>query len=521
MQLYIQVCTFVKQLAALLANGQTNTDIGSDMGKLFKGGTLITASDMVRGDVLVEGEIVTLLGRDLETRGHEVVDCGGLYIMPGGIDVHTHLDLPLAGTHSNDDFETGHRAAAFGGTTSHIDFAIQPVGGTLADGLAIWREKAQLAQIDYGFHMTLTDVREDVLAEIPDMLAAGIPSLKLLMAYKDVFMVDDEALFQVMRVAQQHGMLVMVHAENGDVEALLRAQLLAEGKTDPVWHAASRPPAIEGEATNRAVVMAGLSGCALYVVHITTEAAIEALRRGRQRGYPVMGETCAHYFFLTVDEHLAAPDFEGAKYICSPPIRSSHDQAVLWRAAQDGTLQHISTDHCAFWHAGGIGPWQAWAAAHPEGAWAAYEAQDPTYRRPGKEMGKGDFSKAPNGLPGIEDRMMVIWEHGVNGGRLSPTKFVELMCTHPAKIFGMYPQKGTIAVGSDADLVVWDPGATHTISAATHHMRVDYNVYEGMSVRGKPVMVFQRGTPLVIGGDWLGEIGAGQFIKRRPHAPIL
>lgn len=491
------------------------------MGKLFKGGTVITASEMVQADVLVEGEIVTLLGKDLPTAGHEVVDCSGKYLMPGGVDVHTHLDLPFGGTFSNDDFETGHKAAAFGGTTCHIDFIIQPIGGTLAEGLATWRKKAQIAQIDYGFHMAITDLRDDVMEEIPSMVDEGITSLKVFMAYKNVFMVDDDTLFRCMQKAKENGMIVMVHAENGDVEALLTPRLLAEGKTDPVWHATSRPPEIEGEATNRAVMMSGLTGCPLYVVHMTTESAIEALRRGRQQGYPVMGETCCQYFFLTVEEHLGAPGFEGAKYVCSPPIRSTYDQQVLWRAVQDGTLQHISTDHCDFWYEGGVGPWQEWADAHPEGAWAEFEAQDPSYRRPGKELGKGDFSKIPNGMPGLEDRMMVIWEHGVNSGKLSPTKFVELMCTNPAKIFGMYPKKGTIAIGSDADIVVWDPEAEHTISAQTHHMRVDYNVYEGMHVTGKPAMVFQRGNKLVDGDEWLGNKGDGQFVARKPAAPVL
>ena len=491
------------------------------MGTLFKGGTIVTASDMVQADILVEGEKISLFGADIASDGHEVVDCAGKYIMPGGIDVHTHLDLPFGGTFSNDDFDTGHKAAAFGGTTCHIDFIIQPIGGTLKQGVDTWRKKAQKAQIDYGFHMAVTDLRDDVLEEIPTLIDEGITSLKVFMAYKNVFMVDDDTLFRCMQKAKENGMVVMVHAENGDVEALLTPKLLAEGKTDPVWHASSRPPEIEGEATNRAIVMSGLTGCPLYVVHMTCESSIDALRRGRQAGYPVMGETCTQYFFLTVDEHLGAPGFEGAKYICSPPIRSTHDQGILWQAVQDGTLQHISTDHCDFWYEGGVGPWQAWGDSHPNGDWAEFEAQDPSYRRPGKELGKGDFSKIPNGMPGLEDRMMVIWEHGVNSGKLSPTKFVELMSTNPAKIFGMYPQKGTIAIGSDADLLVWDPEAEHTISAETHHMRVDYNVYEGMKVTGKPVQVFQRGHKLVDGDEWLGANGNGKFVHRNPDAPVL
>jgi dihydropyrimidinase len=353
------------------------------------------------------------------------------------------------------------------------------------------------------------------------MVDEGITSLKLFMAYKNVFQVDDKTLFRTMKTAAAHGQIVMVHAENGDVENTLTPELLAAGKTDPVYHASSRPPEIEGEATNRAVVMAGLSGCPLYVVHMTTESAVDALRRGRALGYPVMGETCVQYFFLTVADHLAQPDFHGAKYVCSPPIRNTHDQQVLWRAVRDGTLQVVSTDHCDFWFDGGKGPWQEWAKAHNGGDWVAFEAQDPSYRRPGKELGRGNFAKIPNGLPAIEDRLMMVWDGGVNTGILSPTRFVELNCTNPAKIFGMYPQKGTIAVGSDADIVVWDPHAKHTLSARTHHMRCDYNLFEGRTVTGKPVMVYQRGNKLVDGDTWHGSNGSGRFIHRKAGAPVL
>jgi dihydropyrimidinase len=490
------------------------------MGTLFKNGTVVTASDMTQADVLVEGEIITMIGRDIPQAGHEVVDCTGKYLMPGGIDVHTHLDLPFGGTTSNDDFDIGHKAAAFGGTTCHIDFVIQPKGGTLHDGLATWREKAKPAQIDYGFHLAVTDLNDAVLDEIPSLVDEGVTSLKLFMAYKNVFQIDDATLFKTMRVAANSGMIVMVHAENGDVEAALTPALLAEGKTDPKYHAASRPPEIEGEATNRAVVMSGLTGCPLYVVHMTCEPAIEALRRGRSLGYPVMGETCTQYFFMTVDEHLAAPGFEGAKYVCSPPIRTLHDQNVLWQAVRDGTLQVVSTDHCDFWYDGSKGPWQEWLEAGT-GTWAEFESQNPSYRRPGKELGKGNFARIPNGLPGIEDRMLVMWHEGVNKGRLSPSRFVELNCTNPAKIFGMYPKKGTISVGADADILVWDPEKAHTISAATHHMRVDYNLYEGWTIKGVPVKVYQRGHKLVDGDQWFGHNGGGQFVARRPHAPVL
>ena len=491
------------------------------MGILFKNGTVVTASDMVQADVLVEGEKVVLIGQNLPTRGHEVINCKGKYLMPGGIDVHTHLDLPFGGTYSNDDFDIGHKAAAFGGTTTHIDFVIQPKGGSLHDGLKIWQEKAKPAQIDYGFHMAVTDLRDDVMDEIPSLEDEGITSLRLFRAYKNVFQIDDATLYKAMEQSAKHGMIVMVHAENGDVEEQLRKQLLAEGKTDPVWHYSSRPPEIEGEATNRAAVMAGLTGCPLYVVHVGGEPAGAALRPAGAPGAAVMGETCVQYFYVTRDKHLGAPGFEGSKYVCSPPVRNAEHHAVLWRAVKDGTLQAVSTDHCDFWYEGGVGPWQEWGKAHNGGDWIGYEKQDPSYRRPGKELGKGDFSKIPNGMPGIEDRMMVMWHLGVNSGRLSPTRFVELNCTNPAKIFGCYPQKGTIAVGADADILVWDPNKRHTLSASTHHMKCDYNVYEGLKVKGVPQQVYLRGKRIVDGGIWLGKNGEGRFVRRAPHAPVL
>jgi len=492
------------------------------MGILFKNGVIITASDMHSADILVEGEKIRLIGADIDTSGHEVVDCVGKFLLPGGIDVHTHLHLTLAETASNSDFDSGHKAAAFGGTTTHIDFAIQPKGGSLADGLAIHQEKAKPAQIDYSFHMTVTDPRDEVLAEIPSMLEAGIPTLKLLMAYKETFQVDDTGLFKIMRIAAEHGMLVMVHAENGDVEYQLRQEMQAYGLRGPNWHPASRPPQIEADATGRAVMMSGLTGCPLYVVHMTCEGAVAQVRNGRAKGYPVMGETCPQYVTLTASGNIGhQSSFNAAKYVCSPPLREQSDHQILWTALRDGTLQTVATDHCDFWYEGGVGPWQEWAQAHGNERWAEYEAQDSSYRRPGKELGKNDFTRIPNGLPGIEDRMMVMWQLGVNGGQISPSKFVETHCTNPAKIFGLYPNKGTLAPGSDADIVVFDPSAEHVISAATHHMKTDYNCYEGMRVEGKPVQVYLRGRKLVDGDQWLGENGCGQFIFRKPGAPVI
>jgi dihydropyrimidinase len=365
------------------------------MGTLFKNGTIVTASDMVQADVLVEGEVVTLIGKNLPTQGHEVINCKGKYLMPGGIDVHTHLDLPFGGTYSNDDFDVGHKAAAFGGTTMHIDFVIQPKGGSLHDGLVTWREKAKPAQIDYGFHLAITDLRDDVMDEIPSLVDEGITSLKLFMAYKNVFQIDDATLFKAMQKAADNGMIVMVHAENGDVEAELTPALLAAGKTDPVYHYSSRPPEIEGEATNRAAVMSGMTGCPLYVVHVTCAPAVEAIRRARAIGSPVMGETCVQYFHITRDKHLGAPGFEGAKYVCSPPVRNPEHHAALWQAVRDNTLQVVSTDHCDFWYEGGIGPWQEWAEKHNGGNWAEYEKQDPTYRRPARNWARATSPKSP------------------------------------------------------------------------------------------------------------------------------
>jgi dihydropyrimidinase len=468
------------------------------MGTLFKNGTVINAGDSFQADVLVEGEKVVLIGQTIPGQGHQVVDAKGKYLMPGGIDVHTHLELPFGGTVSSDDFCTGHAAAAFGGTTTHLDFVIQPKGGSLHDGLADWHRKADpKAQIDYGFHLAITDLRPEVMKEIPSLVADGVTSLKLFMAYKGVFQVDDATLFRAMMTAAEHGMLIMVHAENGDVVADLIDKYLKEGKTDPVYHAYSRPPAVEGEATGRAVALAGIAGCPLYVVHMTCEESVEQLRMGRARGLPVMGETCVQYLFLTVDD-LKKPNYEGAKFVCSPPIRTEKDQQVLWNALRDRTLQVVSTDHCPFWFEGGV-----------------------KGRIAGKELGKGNFAKIPNGLPVIEDRMKIMWHYGVNEEHFDANRFVEITATNPAKIFGLYPRKGTIAVGSDADIVVWDPKKRETVSAKTHHMNVDYNLFEGRKINGGPETVFLRGQKIVDGEQWLGHMGQGQFLKRSPHAPVL
>lgn len=468
------------------------------MTTLIKNGTVVTAGDTFKADVLIEGEKVTLIGQNLSGEGHEVIDAEGLLLLPGGIDVHTHLDLPFGGTTCSDDFFTGHRAAAFGGTTTHIDFAIQPIGGTLRQGVGEWHHKAEgKACIDYGFHVAITDLRPEVMDEIPTLIDEGVTSLKLFMAYKGLFQVDDTTLFRAMLKAAENGMLIMVHAENGDVIAELVPKLLAEGKTDPKYHAVAHPALAEGEATGRAIALAGIAGASLYVVHMTCQEAIEQLQLGRAKGLRVMGETCTQYMFV-FEEDLARPGFEGAKFVCSPPVRQPKDAEILWKALADNTLQAVSTDHAVFWYEGGV-----------------------KGRIPGKELGLGNFAKIPNGMPGIEDRMPVMWHHGVNGGRFNANRFVEITATNPAKIFGLYPRKGTIAVGSDADIVLWDPQKEHTISAETHHMNTDYNVYEGMQVKGWPVRTLLRGQSIVVGTEWHGQQGGGVFLRRSPHAEVL
>jgi dihydropyrimidinase len=468
------------------------------MGTLIQNGTIITASDTVQADVLIEGEQIAQIGPNLANEGHEVIDATGKLLLPGGIDVHTHLSLPFGGTLSSDDFFTGQRAAAFGGTTTHIDFAIQPKGGSLKQGIDEWHEKAAgKTVIDYGFHIAINDLRPEVMAEISTLPNEGVTSLKLFMAYKGVLQIDDQTLFRSLIRAAEHGLLTMVHAENGDVIAELTETALAKGQFEPIYHAKTRPAIVEGEATARAIALAGVANAPLYVVHMTCEDSLAALAQGRARGFPVMGETCTQYMFSFEDD-LAKPNFEGAKYVCSPPMRTPQDAAALWRALASGALQVVSTDHCPFWFEGGVNG-----------------------RLAGKELGRDRFDKIPNGVPGIEDRLAVMWTHGVAGGRFSANRFVELMSTNPAKIFGLYPRKGTIAIGSDADILLWDPAEVRTISAATHHMNTDYNIYEGMTVKGWPTRVLLRGQTIVNGDAWLGKPGNGQYLRRQPQAPVL
>jgi dihydropyrimidinase len=455
------------------------------MSVLIKGGRIITAADDYVGDVYVENETVTLIGESLDERADRVIDAGGKYLLPGGVDPHTHLDMPFGGTVTIDDFESGQTSAAFGGTTTHVDFVIQPRGATFGEALEEWQSKRNgKAVIDNGFHMAVTDLKEggtlDELASLPDR---GVTSYKLFMAYKGALMVDDETLFRTMEVAAETGALVMVHAENGDAIDVLVKKALAEGKTEPRYHALTRPPETEGEATNRAIQLARVAGCALYVVHVSCREAVEPIAIAREKGWNVWGETCTQYLFVD-QSFLDRPDFEGAKWVYTPPPRRKENQEVLWNAVRRDVLSAISTDHCAF----------------------LWDGQ--------KTLGRDDFSKIPNGGPGLENRLHMIHEFGVRTGRITLNRMVELLSTNPAKLFGLYPRKGTIAVGSDADIVVFDPQKRHTISAATHHSRSDYNLFEGTEVTGAPETVLLRGNVLVENGELLAQPGSGQFVRR-------
>ena len=455
------------------------------MSILIKGGRVITAADDYVGDVFVEDERISLIGESLDQPADKVIDASGKYVLPGGVDPHTHLDMPFGGTVTIDDVESGQTSAAFGGTTTHVDFIIQPSGATFAEALEEWRGKANGKQvIDMGYHMAVTDLKGggtlEELATLPDQ---GITSYKLFMAYKGALMVDDETLFRTMQVAAETGALVMVHAENGDAIDVLVNEALAAGQTEPKYHALTRPPETEGEATNRAIQLSRVAGSPLYVVHVSCAEAVEPIQLAREKGWDVWGETCTQYFFIDY-AFLERPNFEGGKYVYTPPPRDKANQDVLWNAVRTDTLSAISTDHCAF----------------------LWNGQ--------KTMGKDDFSKIPNGGPGLENRLQMIHEFGVRTGRISLNRMVELLSTNPAKLFGLYPRKGTIAVGSDADLVVFDPEKRVTISAATHHSKSDYNLFEGTEVTGTPELVVLRGNVLVEGDELVASPGIGQFVAR-------
>jgi len=454
------------------------------MRTLIKGGTIVTAVDRYVGDVLVEEEKISLIGRSIDVAADKVIDAAGKYVLPGGVDVHTHLDMPFGGTTSADDFHSGTVAAAFGGTTSIVDFAIQYKGQTLHHAWETWMKKAEgKAVIDYGFHMIMTDLNDHVEAEMDALVKQGVTSFKLFMAYRGVFMLDDASIFKALLRSGQNGATICMHAENGDVIDVLVQRALAAGHTAPKYHALTRPPRAEAEATHRAISLAEMADVPIYIVHLSAAEALDMVTEARDRGLPAYAETCPQYLFLSFDNY-EEPDFGGAKYVMSPPLRERAKQDQLWRGLAFNDLQCVSTDHCPF----------------------CLKEQ--------KELGRHDFSKIPNGAPGIETRMSLVYDGGVRTGRISLNRFVELTSTAPAKIFGLFPRKGTIAPGSDADIVIFDPNRTITLSARTLHMNVDYNPYEGRQVTGATDTVLSRGRLVIENGQLAARGGSGSFLKR-------
>jgi dihydropyrimidinase len=457
------------------------------MGTLIKGGKVVSAAASQLADVLIEGETIAQIAPQIDPVGHTVVDAKGMLVLPGGIDVHTHLDMPFGGTTSADDYEWGTRAAAIGGTTMVIDFALQSIGHPMSEAFKIWRAKSEgKACIDYGLHMAVTDLgpNDTWLDDVDAMVAQGISSFKIFMAYPNVLMVNDATIFKLMQRTAKLGALVCVHAENGTVIDVVVQQTLAAGNTGPLYHALSRPVETEAEAVHRVVAIAELAGASVYIVHVSCEEAMNEVKAGRQRGLPVKGETCTQYLVLSIEDDMGKPGFEDAKYVFTPPLRKKKNQKPLWDALHDDVLQVVSTDHCPF----------------------RFADQ--------KTLGLGNFTKIPNGGPGIENRMQLTYHHGVNSGRMSLERFVEVTAEAPAKIFGMYPKKGIVAVGSDADIVIWDPEADYTITAATQNMHTDYSIFEGFQVKGNARQVFSRGELVVEGGRFIGSVGRGRYVHR-------
>jgi dihydropyrimidinase len=456
------------------------------MRTLISNGTIVTSEGSSVADVLVDGETIALIGADLGGAGitaDETIDASGKYVIPGAIDVHTHMELPFGGTFAKDTFETGTRAAAFGGTTTIVDFAVQSRGASLREGLDAWHAKAEgNAVADYGFHMIMSDVNDETLKEMDQLVAEGVPDFKLFTAYPGVFYSDDGAIFRAMQQTSKNGGLIMMHAENGIAIDIVANQTADSGMTDPYYHGVARYSIFEGEATNRVIRLAEAAGVPVYIVHLSSRDALNEVRAARDRGAMAFAETCPQYLFLSLEDMKNG--FEGAKFVCSPPLRPKDHWDDLWTGLIKDDLQLVATDHCPF----------------------DFEGQ--------KELGRGDFRKVPNGLPGVEDRVDLLHDGGVVGGRITRERWVELISTAPARLFGMYPRKGTVSVGADADLVVYDPNRRHTISARTHHMDVDYSCYEGREVQGASDVVLSRGSVIVRNGEFTGKKGAGRFIKR-------
>ncbi|MGW0909695.1 dihydropyrimidinase [Streptomyces sp. NPDC002853] len=455
---------------------------------LIRGGLVITAAEETHADVLIEdGRIAALAahgsGAAEAWTADRVIDASHKYVIPGGVDAHTHMDFPFGGTFSSDDFETGTRAAAWGGTTTIVDFAVQTKGQALRAGLDAWYAKADgKCAIDYGFHMILSDVNERTLKEMDHLIEEGVSSFKLFTAYPGVFFSDDGQILRAMQRAAVNGGLIMTHAENGLAIDVLVEQALARGETDPRYHGEVRKSLLEAEATHRVIKLAQVAGAPVYVVHVSAQEAVAELARARDEGLPVFGETCPQYLFLSTD-NLAEPDFEGSKYVCSTPLRPREHQAALWRGLRTNDLQVVSTDHCPFCFVGQ------------------------------KELGRGDFSKIPNGLPGVENRMDLLHQAVVDG-HISRRRWIEIACASPARMFGLYGKKGTIAPGADADVVIYDPAAEQIMSADTHHMNVDYSAYEGKHVMGQVETVLSRGEVVIDQRKFTGHAGHGAYVPR-------
>lgn len=457
------------------------------MSLLVRNGRVVTADRDEILDIFIEEETISLLGRNLPCSADTVIDATGYLVIPGGIDPHTHLDAPVGGTVSSDDFESGTRAAAFGGTTSIIDFATQTEGASLEATLDAWLKKGERSTIDYGLHMIVVDLPETRTDELDAMVAAGVTSFKVFMAYPHSLMSDDATISRIMRRSRDLGALVCVHAENGPAIEQLISRALAEGRTAPLYHALTRPPETEGEATGRALSLAEQAGARVYIVHVTCVEALAEIRAAAARGVRATGETCPHYLLLTISD-LDRPGLEGAGYVLTPPLRAATNHEPLWNALLANDLQVVATDHCPFF-----------------------------FRRQ-KLADTTDFTRIPNGGPGIEHRLQLTWHHGVVERHMPVRRWVDMVSTAPARIFGLYPRKGTIAPGSDADIVLWNPDVRQTISASTHHMRVDYSLFEGFTVTGNADVVIARGEVIVRDGAWLGAPGRGRFVKRQTEA---
>ncbi len=476
------------------------------MSILIQNGTLITASDTFKADILIEDEKILRIGLNLEADSAQVIDASGKLVLPGGVDPHVHLDLPMFDTVSSDDHYTGHKAAAFGGTTTAMDFVpLTPTPLPMGEGrrgegdfqysVDLWMKKAEKAAIDYSFHMNLTQFNEKIAKEIPSLMKMGIQTLKVFTAYNGRLRLDDGSIFKALRIAKDNGMLMMAHCENGDVIETLVAEALEAGHTSPKYHALTRPAWGAVEATLRMAAMAEQADSPMYIVHMNAGSEVDMLKYARERGVKVMGETCPQYLFFTIDKLF---DADGAKWVCSPPLRTEKDNARLWEGLSGGVLQTIGTDHCPFYLDG----------SRP----IVYEGSEVVI--PGKELGKNDFTKIPNGLPGIQDRMLILWTHGVQAGRITANQFVAYTSTNPAKIFGLYPRKGALVPGADADIVIWDPEKRVKYGVEMSHQRTDHNLYEGWELVGYPEKVFLRGKLIVDGTKWKGKAGDGRFLKR-------